>query len=340
MDPGLAGQWTVDINNGNKKVPVKHGATLLAGLAKNGILVPSACGGNARCGACKIKVLGGGQAPVPQEEALVRPEERAAGYRLSCQVKVENDLAIEIPQHFFSIRQFVGKVVAKEPLTYDIVRVRIELIKPESLDFTAGQYVQVRSQPYQGKQAVVRAYSLASSPLDSRHVELMVRKVPNGICSGWVFDVLKEGEKMYFTAPYGTFRISASNVPAIFIAGGSGMGPLWSILQDMREKGVRREVWYFFGALTQRDLFLVNELAALHRDLPGFRFIPALSNEPEGSAWMGERGLITDVVGRFMPDCSGREAYLCGSPGMIGACVKVLTKAGMPEGKIFYDKFV
>jgi Na+-transporting NADH:ubiquinone oxidoreductase subunit F len=168
----------------------------------------------------------------------------------------------------------------------------------------------------------------------------MVRKVPEGICSVWVFDVLKEGDKVYFTAPYGDFRLSDSNAPAIFIAGGSGMAPLWSLLQDMRDKRIRRPVNFFFGALTRRDLFLTSELAGLGKDLPDFTFIPALSNEPQGSDWKGQRGLITDVVARFMPDCSGREAYLCGSPGMIGACINVLTKAGVPEKNIFYDTFI
>jgi Na+-transporting NADH:ubiquinone oxidoreductase subunit F len=333
-------QWTVDINNGQKKITVSHGASLLSGLAKNGILVPSACGGNARCGTCKIKVIRGGGDMTPLEEPLLRAEEKAAFFRLSCQVKVEHDLGIEFPQHIFSIKQYVGRLVSKRTLTYDIVHLRIELIKPESVNFIAGQYVQVRSQPYQGKEAVVRAFSIASLPSDSGHIELMIRKVPNGICTGWIFDVLKEGDKIYFTAPYGDFRLSDSSAPAIFIAGGSGMGPFWSMLQDIREKGIRRPIHYFFGALTQRDLFLVKELIEMKKDLPGFTFIPALSNEPENSGWKGERGLITDVVGRFMPECSQCEAYLCGSPGMIGACIKVLAKGGMPEEKIYYDKFI
>jgi Na+-transporting NADH:ubiquinone oxidoreductase subunit F len=255
-------------------------------------------------------------------------------------VKVNHDISIEAPPQIFSVKQYVGRLIAKQMLTYDIVRLRIELVKPETMEFAAGQYVQLRSLPYAGKEAVVRAFSLASLPSDTRHIELMIRRVPGGICTGWIFDVLKEGDKVYFTAPYGDFRLSDSNTPAIFIAGGSGMGPLWSMLQDIREKKVRRRILYFFGALTRRDLFLVEELSALHKELPDFSFIPALSNEPEGSDWIGERGLITEVVGRHMPDCSGCEAYLCGSPGMIDACVKTLTKGGMPENRIYYDKFL
>jgi Na+-transporting NADH:ubiquinone oxidoreductase subunit F len=333
-------QWTVDVNAGQKKIMVQQGMSLLSGLARNGIFVPSACGGNARCGACKMKVVDGNGEMTPQESALLSDREKAAFFRLSCQVKVNHDLRIEAPQHIFSIKQYVGRLISKRMLTYDIAHLRIELVKPDSMNFFAGQYVQLRSLPYAGKEAVVRAFSLASRPSDTGHVELMIRRVQGGICTGWIFDILKEGDKVYFTAPYGDFRLSDSTAPAIFIAGGSGMGPLWSMLQDIREKGVRRPIRYFFGALTRRDLFLVDELRAMEKELPGFSFIPALSNEPEGSDWRGERGLITEVVGRHAPDCSGCEAYLCGSPGMIEACIRTLIRGGMPENRIYYDKFL
>ena len=80
-------------------------------------------------------------------------------------------------------------------------------------------------------------------------------------------------------------------------------------------------------------------MARYEKDLADFRFIPALSEPLPGDDWDGETGLITDVVARHHPDCSEADAYLCGSPGMIAACVKTLTEHGMPEERIFYDKF-
>jgi Na+-transporting NADH:ubiquinone oxidoreductase subunit F len=167
----------------------------------------------------------------------------------------------------------------------------------------------------------------------------MVRKVPGGICSTWVFDHLKDGDQVYFSGPFGEFRLSNASAPVLFIAGGSGMGPIWSMLNDMKEKGTDRKAFYFFGAQTTRDLFLTEELFGLQKELPAFTFIPALSNEPAGSEWQGKRGLITDVVSRHFPDCSEFEAYVCGSPGLIDACRQVLAKGKMTEDKIFFDKF-
>jgi Na+-transporting NADH:ubiquinone oxidoreductase subunit F len=167
----------------------------------------------------------------------------------------------------------------------------------------------------------------------------MIRKVPEGICTTWVFDHLQEGKELFFSGPYGEFRLSDTDAPMICIAGGSGMAPIWSILQDMVEKNIQRQAVYFFGALSQKDLFCREELTEMARTNDWFTFVPALSNEPDDSDWTGEKGLITDIVKKHFPDTSAYEAYLCGSPGMINACIAVLTEGGMPEENIFYDKF-
>jgi Na+-transporting NADH:ubiquinone oxidoreductase subunit F len=224
-------------------------------------------------------------------------------------------------------------------LTYDIVRLTLQLVKPVSLTFIAGQYIQLRSQPYDNHEAVLRNYSIASPSSAGSSFDLMIRRVPGGICTGWIFDKLSVGDTLSFTAPFGRFKLSASNAPVLFVAGGSGMGPMYAILRDMLEKNITRKAFYFFGAVTQKDLFLTEELQKLTNVLPDFTFIPAVSNEPADSSWQGERGLITDVLARHFPDCSAFEGYLCGSPGMISACRKVLIANNMPAEHIFYDSF-
>ena len=185
----------------------------------------------------------------------------------------------------------------------------------------------------------MRGYSISSLPSDNQHLELIIRRVPDGICTTWVFDHLKEGDEVFFSGPYGFFHLSDTQAPIICIAGGSGMAPIWSIVRDMKEKGIARPATYFFGALTQRDLFFMDEFKKLEQECPWFHFVPSLSKEPADSNWTGERGLITAVVARHFPDTSQHEAYLCGSPGMIDASIKTLVQNGMPEQNVFYDKF-
>ncbi|MBN1981954.1 MAG: 2Fe-2S iron-sulfur cluster binding domain-containing protein [Chitinivibrionales bacterium] len=333
------GDCKVAINNGKKMLMVKGGATLLSTLTGQSIFIPSACGGRGSCAYCKVKVLAGGGTIGPVEEPYLSPVERSTGVRLSCQVKVRGDISIEIPDELFSVKRYTGKCIKKKSLTHDIIELGIELVEPKTIDFTAGQYIQLESKEYNGREAVIRAYSVSSSPSKNNYIELIVRLVPEGICTTWVFTQLKENQELFFSGPYGHFKLSETDAPIICIAGGSGMAPIWSILQNMQERGLSRKTTYFFGARSQSDLFYEKELVALAKQNPWFTFIPALSNEPENSEWKGERGLITTIVDRHFPDLNGYEAYLCGSPGLINACIAVLQKNGIPETKIFYDKF-
>ena len=117
------------------------------------------------------------------------------------------------------------------------------------------------------------------------------------------------------------------------------MAPIKSILLDMEKKGNKRKTSYFFGARSKRDLFLLDEMHELEKKMPNFTFIPALSEPLEEDNWKGEVGLITDVVRRMVTEGSNSEAYLCGSPGMINACIDVLGELGVLPENIFYDKF-
>lgn len=292
------------------------------------------------CGLCKVKVLEGAHAWSPAELAKLTPSERAEGMRLSCQVVAQGPLRIEIPQSVLAARKFRGQVIRKRNLTRDIVELRIRLMDPSRITFVAGQYVRLQSVPYRDLPSVERAYSIATPPSEAGFVEFLIRRVPGGISTTWIFDILSERDIVEFTGPYGDFHISSSNLPALFIAGGSGLAPFWSILRDLKHKRVHRDIKLFFGALTRDDLLLAEELEKLQSDLPGFRFVPALSKEPQESEWPGERGLIADVVCRLCPDHAPHEAYLCGSPAMIEACLKVLHDKGIADDRIFFDKFV
>ena len=122
------------------------------------------------------------------------------------------------------------------------------------------------------------------------------------------------------------------------------MAPLKSIILDMSEKGdTEKEVWFFFGARTLKDFFYVEEMKELEVKWPGFHFITALSEPLPEDNWDGDVGLITDVLDRYIKELIGRDAsregYLCGSPGLIDACVKVMQANGISEDNIYYDKF-
>ncbi|HDQ40435.1 MAG TPA: 2Fe-2S iron-sulfur cluster binding domain-containing protein [Desulfonatronum sp.] len=333
------GPCTLDINDGGKTLVVTGGSSLLSSLAEKDVFIPSACGGRGSCAYCKVRVLEGGGVIGPVEESYLSPEDLKNQVRLSCQVKVRQDIRLAIPEELFLAKRFRGFLERKRMLTYDIVELRIVLREPQRIEFAAGQYIQLESEEYAGHDAVMRAYSISSPPSDDGHVEVIIRKIPEGICTTWVFDHLQEGREIFFSGPYGDFQLTETKAPAVFIAGGSGMAPIWSILREMLQRGDKRQAMYFFSGRTKDDLFFTEELFALEKELPDFRYIPCLTREPEDSDWKGERGRIPKVLPRFIADAAGFEAYLCGSTSLIDACVAALKQAGINESNIFYDKF-
>ncbi len=337
---GNYGVVKISINDGSKELEVQGGQPLLKALNQEGVFIPSACGGRGSCGLCKVRVVTGGGEYLPTELPWISDKERQNNVRLSCQFKVKQDVAIVIPEELFLVKQFTTVVESIRDLTHDIKEVRLRLKDPKEITPKAGQYIQFEVPEYElTDERVYRAYSMASSPDDKNHVELEIRLVPNGICTTYVHKHLKEGDEIIINGPYGDFFLRDTDKNIIFIAGGSGMAPIKSMLLDMERKGITRKASYFFGARSKRDLFLLEEMHALEEKMPNFTFIPALSEPQEEDNWDGEVGLITDVVRRMVSEASNSEAYLCGSPGMIDACIKVLDEVGVLPENIFYDKF-
>ncbi|HKL95226.1 MAG TPA: 2Fe-2S iron-sulfur cluster binding domain-containing protein [Haploplasma sp.] len=332
---GSSGSKTITVNE-DTQIPVVGDTTVLNALNDNKIHLPSSCGGKGTCGTCKFKLIEGGTPIRATERSFINKKEEAEGVRLSCQVKVQTDLKISLPPGLLNAQIFKAKVVELEDLTYDIKRVRFELIEPSSIDFKPGQFIQITVPGIE----VVRAYSIASAPSDNTHLELMIRQVYKGEATTFVHKALIVGDTINIDGPFGDFYLQEdSNKDIICIAGGSGMAPIKSILDHLKERGMKRNIKYFFGARTQEDLFLTEELMELSKQYPNFEYIPALSHSDDDETWKGEKGLITDVVRRIAGDLTNSEAYLCGSPGMIDACINVLQELNMPEDSILFDKF-
>jgi Na+-transporting NADH:ubiquinone oxidoreductase subunit F len=333
------GPCDIDIN-GQKQLTVEGGSSLLSVLVENKIFIPSACGGRGTCGYCTVKALEGAGPLLPTETPFLTTAEIKDNIRLSCQVKVRNDIRIEIPEELLSVLEYECVCTEITDLTYDMKRFRFELKDPPTIDFVPGKYVQLLCPRYKGSpEEVYRAYSIASDPLKKELIELIIRLVPNGICTTYCFDYLKVGEPVKLNGPYGEFGLSDTEAPMIWIAGGSGMAPFVSILHHMQNAGNTRRITYFFGANQVKDLCLIDQMKQFDAALANFTFVPVVAAPAEGEQWSGQTGLVTEAVERCMSDITDHEAYLCGSPGMIDASIKVLVKLGVAEGNIFFDKF-
>ena len=193
-----------------------------------------------------------------------------------------------------------------------------------------------------------RAYSFAKSPKSENKNEytFFIRQVPGGEFSNWL-DKNRTGEKIIISAPLGYFKLDDSKDDMICIAGGSGMSAVNAIVEEAIHQKVKRNCYFFYGARTQNDLYLVDELTKIaeqwDKDFK-FEFIPVLSEEPEDSDWDGARGFVTDYfkdnyLEKGIVSADSCKAFFCGPPPMIDAGAKVLKEAGVAESPMFFDKF-
>lgn len=333
------GECTISINKGDRIYKVRGGSSLLQALAEQKLFLPSGCGGRGSCGTCKCRVLDGGGPVLPTETPYLNQDELTNSVRLSCQVKVKQNLTLVINPELLSVKEFLAKVEKITDLTGDIKGLRFLLPEGETANFKAGQFVNLVVPPYDEiAEPTSRAYSIASPPHDNKAIELVVRLVPNGMATTYVFNHLREMQTIPIIGPYGEFFLRDTDREIIFIAGGSGLAPIRGIVLDMIHRGIsHRQATFFFGAVRTSDLYYVEEFERIAREHSWFRFIPALSGNETDHSY--EKGLITDVVARHYGQLDNHEGYLCGSPGMIGACIKVLTGKGLPEALIYFDKF-
>ncbi len=334
------GTRSISIND-EKRLEVQGGRPILTTLGDEGIFIPSACGGKGTCGYCKVKVLEGGGPVLPTEKPCLSADELAGNVRLACQVKIKEDLRLEMPREYFLIKEYTILVEKIVELTTAIKCLTLKILTPEEgITFIPGQYLQLEVPSYElSPEPEFRAYSLASDATDHRRVELLIGKVEGGLVSTYVHDFLKEGDALISRGPFGDFHLIDSDREILFIAGGTGLAPILSLLHQIEREGITRKATLYFGARTTADLYYMDELKGFEERLPDFTFIPALSRPTPEMHWTGETGRVTKLIERNVPDNAPLDAHICGAPAMVKACVDLLEKKGIPAGNIAFDKF-
>ncbi|MAY79887.1 MAG: NADH:ubiquinone reductase (Na(+)-transporting) subunit F [Deltaproteobacteria bacterium] len=268
-----SGEVTI-IVNGDESKPIRTnaGSTLLNTLAAREIFIPSACGGKGTCGVCKVDVHAGGGAMLPTEESHISRGEARAGCRLSCQVKVKQDMHIELEPEIFSVRKWKCTVRSNENVATFIKELILDLPEGEDVPFRAGGYIQIECPPHvvaykdffieeeyradwdkfnmwgfvsTVEDTVVRAYSMANYPEEKGMIMLNVRiasppwdRAKNAwseVPPGIMSSYifgLKEGDEVTISGPFGEFFAKDTDSEMVFIGGGAGMAPMRSHIFD------------------------------------------------------------------------------------------------------------
>ncbi len=327
------GDCKIYINDEKEPISVAGGGNLLATLSEQKIFLPSACGGGGTCAMCKCQVLEGGGDILPTETGLITRAEQKDQVRLSCQVKIREDMRIKIPEEVFKIQKFDCKVRSNHNVATFIKELVIELPKDKTLDFEAGGYIQIDIPPYklqysefdieqeyhpdwdtyklwdikaENDEPIYRAYSMASHPAEEGIVMLNVRiatppprdmTLPAGKASSYIFN-LKPGDPVVISGPYGEFFIKDTKREMMYIGGGAGMAPMRSHLFHLFHTAQTRDrkVTFWYGARSKREMFYEEDFANIAKNFPNFSYHVAMSEPLPEDNWDGLKGFIHQAV--------------------------------------------
>lgn len=323
-------------------IEVLERQTILDASLRAGIFLPHACC-HGVCSTCKVDLLEGQVDHGDASSFALMDYERQEGKCLTCCATLQSDAAIEADIEVepdarnIPVRDFTGIVSRLESLTPTIKGVWIKLGGQQRLHFQAGQYINLAAP----RENIVRPFSIASPPQIDGEIELNVRLVSGGRVTSWIHERLHIGAEVRFSGPYGRFFVRKStDIPIIFVAGGSGLSSPKSMILDLLDESFARPVTLCYGARSRDELYYHEMFTELAARRSNFTYEPSLSDEPVSSSWRGARGMIADAMKeRFGGDFRGHKAYLCGPPAMIESCIMTLIQGRLFERDIYTEKF-
>jgi NAD(P)H-flavin reductase len=214
-------------------------------------------------------------------------------------------------------------VLRRRNLTEEIVELTLRPLTREGEAFRAGQYLMVEVENGDS-----RPYSIASPPGKPSDLELCFHRIPQGQVSNYLAD-RKDGDDVCYTGPHGRFSLREESArDLLFIAGGTGVTPLRSMILDLLERQVTKRIDLLFGCRSERDLIYAEEFRHLESHYANFRYHVTASRET-GSSWPGHRGRVTAALPELSLDVASREAYVCGPPEMVTDVIELLVRSGL-----------
>jgi len=318
----------------DKAMTCSAGDTLLGTLSGQKLFIPSACGGGGTCGQCRVQVHDGGGDLLPTEKGHISRGDAKENWRLACQVKVKEDMAIEVEPEIFSVKKWECDVISNNNVATFIKEFIVQLPEGESIDYKSGGYIQIEVPEHDVKYAdyviqseyredwdkfdmwryhsitdepCERAYSMASYPAEGNRVMLNVRiasppprgpeGIPPGKGSSYIF-AQKPGDKVVISGPYGEFFLKENDREMIFIGGGAGMAPMRSHLMHLfrTKEESKRKVSFWYGARSLREAFYIEDFDGIARDFENFDRHLALDNPLPEDNWEGPTGFIHQVL--------------------------------------------
>ncbi|WP_269498337.1 CDP-6-deoxy-delta-3,4-glucoseen reductase [Castellaniella sp. S9] len=335
--------FKVTVLPGGQAFAVEPGQTVLDAALAAGLILPYSCRTGA-CSTCRGRVVSGEYAAGEAPAHILEAEDLARGYTLLCQARPSSDLVIEAREVRMAgdihVRKMPVRVLALQPLADDVMEITLQLPSAEAYRYNPGQYLE-----FILKDGRRRAYSMAAPSSQDHTVRLHVRHMPGGAFTSQVFGAaepaLKARDILRIEGPLGSFFLREdTDKPVVFLASGTGFAPIKAIVEHMIATGVRRPATLYWGGRRPADLYM-DALAREWRErLPGFRYVPVVSEARPADGWTGREGLVHRAVMADLPDLSGHQVYACGAPAMVEAARRDFVQScGLPGDEFYADAF-
>lgn len=321
------------------------GSTVLAAAEQAGMILKSSCESGG-CGACSA-VLKGGRVEMGDHDPDVIEVPEEQGGILLCRSFPREDCRIELPYDrskvVASLRYHDAEITGLDRVADGVMHLTLTL-RPgaddsSSADFESGQFVRIK---VPGEREVRRSYSPANVSNWDGTLEFYIRLLPGGAMSEYLSGRARLGEVLTVSAADGEFTLAENGLrPRWFLAGGTGLSPLLSMLRKMAEWGDPQQARLFFGVTRPGEVFAADEIAELAAVLPDFEAHTVVWNPDEG--WAGAVGNPVELAAAEIAVLgdSGEmpDVYLCGPPPMMDAAIAALTAAGVPQEQIHCERF-
>lgn len=233
---------------------------------------------------------------------------------------------------------YAATLVESRPLSEQTRHLEFQMQNPSRFGFVPGQWLSLKHNLPDGGE-ITRAYSIASAPRDTQHFAFCLNRVRGGHLSGFLCD-MREGDEIRCQGPFGNFILHPPMRDTIFIATGTGIAPMRSMLHWVLEDEARhqgRQVWLLFGSRMEKDIYYHSEFLRLADEHPNFHYVPTLSQGSE--QWAGRRGYVQEHVPEIVDGRTDMHAYICGLNKMVKANRELLQSMGWDRKSVFYERY-
>ena len=315
----------------------RSGESILETALRAGVNLPHSCkSGN--CGSCTARLIEG-EVSYPFGPPMgLNEEDRQNRNILLCQARAVGQVVVEAQvlsrAGQAQVKRLPCRVQEMSALCHDVMRLVLRLPAVEPLEFLPGQYVDLMLSG--GRR---RSFSIASSPSETRLLELHIRRVPEGEFTGQVFEEIQSGAVLRLEGPFGNFILQDSGRPWLMVAGGTGLAPIKSMLDWALEQAEQRPIRLYWGVRDQRDLYARDTLERYAREFHDFAWTPVLSDAGDDTGWQGQTGFVHQAVIRGVQDLWAYDVYVAGPPALVTAAREELPGAGANPASIFFDSF-